>query len=137
MKSTERLQAYPSPPSSPIDPFEELRNEFYARLQSDRVRLTALGARLARVDEDATSIFEDIRVFAHRLRGAALIFEAAEVGRAANALEQAATSAASANADNSDAAVWAALESLVDNLATLNGELMSPPTAARKRMRSG
>ena len=120
MKSTKHFaRAVPTPIAR--DPFEELRDAFRVRLRSDRVRLTTLGAELARAEDDPERIFEDMHQFAHRLLGASTIFEAHDIGIAADALEQAARSASIAHADNSDASVWTALECLVDRLASHTG----------------
>jgi HPt (histidine-containing phosphotransfer) domain-containing protein len=123
MKSTRYLAHTAPKPAEADDAFERLREAFHARLRSDRVRLTILGAVLARAEGDPGHIFEDIRSFAHRLRGASAIFEAQEIGIAAHALEQAACSASIANADNADASVWSALESLVDRLPGTSGSI--------------
>jgi HPt (histidine-containing phosphotransfer) domain-containing protein len=123
MKST-RDPAHTAPtPAAADDAFEELRQAFHARLRSDRVHLMTLGAELTRAAGDPGHIFEDMRLFAHRLRGASAIFEAQEIGIAAHALEQAACSAAVAHADAADASVWTALESLVDRLPHNSGSI--------------
>jgi HPt (histidine-containing phosphotransfer) domain-containing protein len=136
MKSTEYWRRASPASSAPKDPFEELRDAFYARLRSDRVRLTTLAALLARAEGDPASIFQDIQLFAHRLRGGAAIFEAPEIGVAANVLEQAAAAASVAHADNSDASVWTALESLVDRLAIVNGKRVPLAPAMKDRSHS-
>jgi HPt (histidine-containing phosphotransfer) domain-containing protein len=120
MRSTERWR----PSATAIeaeDRFAELSRAFYARLRNDRVHLATLSASLARIEGDASCVFEEIRVFAHRLRGAATIFEAAELGVAAQSLEEATSAAASTHADNSDPGVWAALVNLSNRLAAVNG----------------
>jgi hypothetical protein len=122
MKPTEHQQPAALTPVAPSDDFEQIRDAFYARLRSDRVCLMDLGAVLARAEGDASGVFEDIRAFAHRMHGAAAIFEDAGVSIDACALEQAANLAAIAHVDNSDAHVWSALETLVARLAILNGE---------------
>ena len=122
MKRTTRWQRASPAPIATGDPFEELRELFLARLRTDRVRLTALAEVLSRAQGDPVHTFEDMQLFAHRLRGGAAIFETPEVGIAANALEQAAASASVAHADSSDASVWRALENLLDRLAIVNGQ---------------
>jgi hypothetical protein len=102
------------------DRFAELCRAFYGRLRNDRVHLATLSAELARIEGDPGRVFEDIRTFAHRLRGAATIFEAAELGGAAQALEEATLAAASTHADNTDPALWAALVNLSNRLASVN-----------------
>lgn len=130
MKSTEYSPRTAPARSAPDERFEELREAFHIRLRSDRVRLTTLAAALARGKEDPARVFENIRLCAHRVRGAAAIFEASEVGVAANALEQAAGSASIGHADNSDPAVWTALETLVDLLGITGGKQLPLPAAA-------
>jgi len=121
----------------PDDPFEELQGAFQARLRSDLVRLMALGAALACADADPAPIFEDIRVFAHRVRGAAALFGAPDIGVVADALEQAAISAANAHASNLDDSVCTALEALTERLAAVNCRAVPPVPAARVRFRNG
>lgn len=98
--------------------FEHLRGAFYTRLCSDRKQLTMLSAELAAAGADAKRIYEKIRMVSHRMCGAAAIFDAPDVGRAAYTLEQAALEAIRASADNADEPVWTALEDLVDVLLT-------------------
>jgi HPt (histidine-containing phosphotransfer) domain-containing protein len=95
------------------DSFESLRQAFHARLESERVHFVTLSAALARADENPIWIFEDLAYRAHRLQGGAAIFEETEVAQAAGRLESAAGIAAQARADNTDEAVWSALEALV------------------------
>lgn len=129
MKSTEYAPRQ-TPAVNPMThetEFESLREAFYARLRNDRARMLTLCAELARAEAYATPVYSDIRMLAHRLGGAAAMFEAPEISQAAVALEDAALVAIDTHADNVDAAVWTALESLVDMLAASNG---SRPQAA-------
>jgi HPt (histidine-containing phosphotransfer) domain-containing protein len=119
----------------PDDPFDELRSAFEARLRKDQVLLTVLGAALARADADKAPIFEDIRLFAHRVRGAAALFGAPDIGVVAYALEQAAIAAASPHAQNSDAAICQALNALAERLAAVDGQAAPRVPAARRRLR--
>ena len=121
MKTIRCWQGVTTAPVTSEDPFEELRDLFFSRLRTERVRLTELAAVLAHAEGDPVHTFEEIRLFAHRLRGGAAIFETPEVGVAANALEQAAASALGAHADTSYASVRAALDDLLDRLAIVNG----------------
>lgn len=118
------------------DPFEELRAAFHARLRGDAVALTVFAAALACADANPAPIFEDIRLFAHRVRGAAALFDAPDLGVLAEALEQAAISAKNARAENSDASVWTALEALAERLAAVNGTAVPPVPAAPRRYRN-
>jgi HPt (histidine-containing phosphotransfer) domain-containing protein len=96
------------------DDLAAIRTLFNARLKSERLHFVVLSAELARADnDDAARIFEDLKFRAHRLHGGAAIFEMAEMAAAADALEQAADAAKNTHADHTDAAVWAALGSLV------------------------
>jgi HPt (histidine-containing phosphotransfer) domain-containing protein len=95
------------------DGFEDLRNVFRERIESERVHLVSLSAALARAEDDAAWIFEDLQFRAHRLQGGASIFELPDLARAAHALEQAAVSASKSRADNTDEKVWEALVNLV------------------------
>jgi len=130
MTTPKHCQSALPAPSTSEDPFEELRDRFFARPRSDRVRLTTFAAALARTEGDPARTFEDIQLFAHRLRGGAAIFETPEVGIAANVLEQAAAAASVAHADRSDASVQTAVEGLRDRLAVVNGPrvLLTPDT---------
>jgi hypothetical protein len=119
MKAIKVWQGASPAPIPSEGPFDEFRDRFFARLRSDRMRLSALAAALSRAEGDPAHIFEDIQLFAHRLRGGAAIFETPEVGIDANALEQAAASASVAHADSSDASVRRALENLLDRLARM------------------
>jgi HPt (histidine-containing phosphotransfer) domain-containing protein len=116
MRSIEHWGPRASPAAANDSRFEELRSAYYARLSRDRSRLATLSAQLAHAESDAMPVFEDIRMLAHRMGGAAAIFDAIEIGNAAITLEQATIVAMDARADNADPAVWAALESLVDLL---------------------
>lgn len=131
METPKGWQGASQAPIASDDPFEELRDAFFARLRSDRVRLTTFAAALAHTEGDPACTFEDIQQFAHRLRGGAAIFETPEVGIAANALEEAAASASVAHAGRSDASVWSALENLLDRLAVVNGQRVLPTPVAK------
>jgi hypothetical protein len=84
------------------------------------VRLTLLAAELT-LGADAAHTLENIRLFAHEVRGDAAALDAAEVDIAAHALELAAEAAAVLQAGNSDVDAWAALEVLRDLLGSASG----------------
>ncbi len=88
-------------------------------MRSERIQFVALSAALASRGDDPEAIFGDLEFRAHKLRGAAQIFEAIEFANAANALEQAAIAASRAHAGNADPAVWAALGDLVSLIGNL------------------
>jgi HPt (histidine-containing phosphotransfer) domain-containing protein len=104
-------------PPAMDDEFDRIRVTFYARLRCDRMRLTTLASSLSRVEGHPAGVFKALQGLAHRIRGAAAVFEASELGGAAYALEQAATTAYDKRSDRSDGPVWSALEELVEQLA--------------------
>jgi hypothetical protein len=107
-------------PGAPSGRSEKVRRAFLVRLRTDRVRLTILAAELTR-GADTARAFENIRLFAHQVRGDAAASDAAAVHVAAYALERAAGTAAVLQADNSDIDAWAALEALRDLLGSASG----------------
>lgn len=129
MKSTEYLpRSVKAPAPAPIaaeSELEALREAFYSRLRSDRARMLTLCAELARAETYATPVYSDIRMVAHRLGGAAAMFDAPQISQAAVALEDAAVTAINTHADNVDSTVWTALEALVDLLAATHGSRLS------------
>jgi HPt (histidine-containing phosphotransfer) domain-containing protein len=112
---------------------EHYRAALHDRLRRDRVRLTTLSATLARAEQDAACSFEEIRAFAHRLGGAAAVFEADEITAAAHSLEQAANRALSTNAGHFDPPVWTALETLCEQLAVMAGRIAPLPEQRRSK----
>jgi hypothetical protein len=78
---------------TPEQEFEELRQRFHERLQRERVRLSQLAEALAGGKVDSALVVGDLGMFAHRLRGAALVFEYTGIGDAAKAVELAAGAA--------------------------------------------
>jgi hypothetical protein len=65
----------------------KLRRKFEVRLGDEQRRLTALTVILERTILTPSIVYADIHTFAHRLHGAALVFEFKEVGDAARVLE--------------------------------------------------
>jgi HPt (histidine-containing phosphotransfer) domain-containing protein len=100
----------------PDDTFEQLQLAFYERLRKDRAGLAILGTALARAVTNPTPALEDLRTFAHRLRGAAAIFGAAEIRDAAQDLEVASYAAPNTLEDPANGAVWSAIALLADLL---------------------
>jgi HPt (histidine-containing phosphotransfer) domain-containing protein len=117
MKLIDDRASHPPAPRAPDDEFERLRDTFGARLRSDQIRLTTLAASLARIEGSPAGVFLALQTLAHRIRGAAAIFEATELSSAAYVLEQAAANACSNCSDHTDGAVWSALEELVERMA--------------------
>jgi HPt (histidine-containing phosphotransfer) domain-containing protein len=113
MNSTRRTERKPRIEISPDDAQESLRRKFHRRLQSERVQLAALATALTQTDKKPDGAFEELRLCAHRMHGAAAVFEYADVAAAAQRLEQASEAAAVAHAGVFDPAVWASLVSLI------------------------
>jgi len=120
MSSTSRHRHTAADASAPSRQFEQLRDAFHLRLRRERANLEKLAAALTRADGGSALAFEKLRFSAHRLHGAAAVFEAFEVAEAASALEAASAAAWSTNADKSDVAVSTALQSLIDLLARIS-----------------
>lgn len=126
MKSTSLRTDPAAHPAVSGDEFDQLRETFCTRLRSDQVRLTTLAASLARIEGDPVGIFAALQSLAHRIRGAAAIFQASELTSSAHALEEAATKACDSRADHADGTVWSALEDLVEQLAAeCGGDLVA------------
>ena len=89
---------------------------FQRRLQDDLLTLGSLAARFANPDAVPATVLEEIRFFAHRLHGAAAIFEAHEVARSAQALEAAAALTVTGCARNTPPLVSSILQSLLGQL---------------------
>jgi hypothetical protein len=104
-----------------------LRQAFLARVRDDHLRLTMFAAALTDTKVDADSIFENLRMFAHRVRGAASIFTVNDVADAAYALERATDAALIAHADRSDAAVSKALAALVSSFTNISARRATAP----------
>jgi HPt (histidine-containing phosphotransfer) domain-containing protein len=121
--ATSSHRAYESGPQGGSgDSLEELRQAFYARLQSERVHFATLSAVLARAGKNPAWIFEDLQFRAHKMRGGAAIFEIPEVAATACSLEEAAKRASIAKANNTDPGVESALGALVQLLSSLGGK---------------
>jgi HPt (histidine-containing phosphotransfer) domain-containing protein len=121
MKATDRSREARISPIFAKAPFVELRRMYIAGLRADRIRLVNLAESLARVADNAETTFAEIRRVAHKMRGAAAIFEAPMVACAAAALEDAAHAAWHQDARNSDLRIYGALENLVECVARLAG----------------
>jgi hypothetical protein len=97
--------------------FEKLRQRFHVRLRKERRQLGVLTEALGGASGACASIYSDIRAFAHRLRGAALVFGFQGVGDGAKAVELAAIAAArDTNSRRRDPSVVSAMQELGINL---------------------
>lgn len=114
----------PPPPVQPMATetpdaqFERLRQRFHARLPKERRHLATLTETLGSANDTSASIFLDIRAFAHRLHGAALVFGFRSLRDGAQAVERAATSASlDANRQRRDPSVVSTMQALAIKLA--------------------
>jgi HPt (histidine-containing phosphotransfer) domain-containing protein len=101
----------------PNEELKALRLLFQRRMQDDLLMLGSLAARFASADSVPGTVLEEIRFFAHRLHGAAAIFEAHELARSAQALEAAAVLAVNGCARNTPPSVSSIMQSLLGQLA--------------------
>jgi chemotaxis protein histidine kinase CheA len=113
MRTTRFRLPQAAAPLAPSDSFEEIREAFCVRLQSDKIHFVALNAALACTPECPTPILDDLRNRAHRLSGTAAIFEFAGVAAAARALELTVVSAAASHAGSTELGIRPALDALV------------------------
>lgn len=113
MNSIRRTHSKAGIQIAPDDAQESLRRKFHQRLQSERIQLASLATALTQADKAPNGAFEELRLCAHRMHGAAAMFEYADVAAAAHALELASGGASVAHAGNFDPSVWTALVSLV------------------------
>jgi hypothetical protein len=115
MRSIDTAAAVRAKPGAPSeDDFDVLRNAFTARLQNKRTQFTALSTALAGCEANYEKIVGDLVFRAHRLRGAAEIFEEFDVARAAETLEESAAAAVKSPIKGSEAGIRAAIEHMVN-----------------------
>jgi HPt (histidine-containing phosphotransfer) domain-containing protein len=105
-------------PATADEEFEELRQRFQLRLLKEQAQLSALAEALGRAPIASGSVFADIQAFAHRLRGAALVFGFQALGEAAKAVELAAIAASvKVNGPRDIPSVAATMQALAAKLA--------------------
>jgi len=109
--------------------FEEVRQSFLIRLHDEQIRLMALADALGSGGENAVSSLCALEVFAHRLRGAAAVFDAAVLSEDARSLELAVAAASIEPRIDNDPLVWSALRTLISRLASMNGNPPPPDCA--------
>jgi hypothetical protein len=103
---------------TPDEQFENLRQRFRERMKAEQRQLATLNKALGSADIAEISIFLDIKEFAHRLRGAALVFGFQGLGDEARAVELAATAASlHANREPRNPSVITAMQALTTTLA--------------------
>jgi chemotaxis protein histidine kinase CheA len=125
MRTTRFRLPLPVAPIAPSDSFEEIREAFCVRLQSERAHFVALNAALACTPECPAPILDDLRNRAHRLSGTAAIFEFAGVAAAARALELTVVSAAASHVRSAELSIRTALDALVRLIANLEKDRSS------------
>jgi HPt (histidine-containing phosphotransfer) domain-containing protein len=104
-------------PETPDEEFEKLRQHFHQRLGKEQTRLSALAQAHESGHLASASTLVDIREFAHRLRGAALVFGFQALGDCAAAVELAAIAASlEANVRGCSQAVTATMRALAIKL---------------------
>ena len=107
--------------TSADEEFEQVRQSFRIRLRSEQARLAKFAEELGAEESGSTSVLAGIGKFAHRLRGAAAVFDAPELSSAAKALEIAVAIASVGSGGNGDPGVWSTLRTLTEQLAFMNG----------------
>lgn len=99
--------------------FERLRQKFYRRLCADQEQLHLLNVELQRMKFDAQPTYERIRVLAHRICGAAALYEDVAICEVAGELERAAVSAIRICTVYDHGAVGRALRAMLDILSMM------------------
>jgi hypothetical protein len=101
--------------------FELVRQSFLARLTLEMERLVALAGELEAAKTECSSVLKDITTFAHRLRGAAAVFDERDLSIAARSAELAATMVLDEAGTNIDIRVWSTLRALAASLVHIIG----------------
>jgi HPt (histidine-containing phosphotransfer) domain-containing protein len=125
-------------PGTADEEFEKLRQRFHQRLLKEKAHLSALAEALGRAPIALELIFVDIQAFAHRLRGAALVFGFQALGDGAKAVELAAIAASvDVNGRRDVTSVAATMQTLAVNLADEIGPGVPCAAATRSTGPSG
>jgi HPt (histidine-containing phosphotransfer) domain-containing protein len=109
--------------------YEDVRQSFLIRLHSEQTRLTVLTGALGCAETDPAAAFVNLEIFAHRLRGAAAVFDVPELREAAKGLELAAAAAAVDRAPIDEPLVQTAMQTLAARLTHMNVVTPSPEVA--------
>jgi HPt (histidine-containing phosphotransfer) domain-containing protein len=110
--------------------FADVRRSFLDRLRGEQARLAFLAAALETAGMHNVSAFIDLEVFAHRLRGAAAVFELHELRDESKALELAASAATTRYSPDTRLQVGEAIRKLADRLIYLNQGLADASVTA-------
>ena len=108
--------------------YEDVRQSFLTRLHGEQSRLATLEIALGSAGDDPASAFLDLESFAHRLRGAAAVFDFPGLRDDSKDLELAAGDAAIRLAPSGEPHVQKAMRMLSNRLTRLNGD--TPPADA-------
>jgi HPt (histidine-containing phosphotransfer) domain-containing protein len=106
--------------------YEDVRQSFLVRLHSEQTRLTALAHVLGSAEGNPAPAFASLEGFAHRLRGAAAVFDFTDLRDVAKALEVAANAAVIERAPANEPRAQSAIRTLATRLAQLTGETPPP-----------
>lgn len=120
MTHTEQQRNSTAQRLSPDEEFAEVRRSFQDRLHGEQAKLATLAKALECTALDPAPAFGDLAHFAHRLRGAAAVFEFPTLRDAAKALELVAAGALAERAPNCEPRVQKAIRALDTRLASLN-----------------
>jgi HPt (histidine-containing phosphotransfer) domain-containing protein len=115
--------------TAPDAAYEEVRQSFVRRLQGEQAHLAALAGALKIAASVSASAFVDLEMFAHRLRGAAAVFDVPELREAAKTLELTAAAAAIRCSPSGEPLVLRATQALDFLLTRLNGDTPSSAVA--------
>ena len=107
--------------------YQDACQSFLNRLDGEQARLVVLEEALAIAAEGPVTAFLDLEFFAHRLRGAAAVFDLPELRDDSKVLEFAAAKAVLRHAPINDPHVEAAIRLLKAQLTLVNGD---KPSAA-------
>jgi hypothetical protein len=121
MALTERQPSARARPTPTDDAFEEVRQSFLMRLPGEHARLLAFTDALGSGKGNPALTLGALEVFAHRLRGAAAVFDACALSADAKALELAVAAALIAPVRDNDTFVRATLRALISRLASMIG----------------
>jgi len=118
-----------APSTVPDVTYEDVRRSFLNRLPGEHTRLADLADTLGSGAVAPASVFGELEGFAHRLRGAAAVFDFPELRDAAKVLEVAANAGVVGRAPVTEPCVQAAIRSLVEQLTGLTGSTASTDLA--------
>lgn len=120
MRRTERSRAAESITVAEDATYQDACQSFLNRLQGEQARLAVLESALSIAAEGPVTAFLDLEVFAHRLRGAAAVFDLPELRDDSKVLELAAAKAVLCHARNTEPHVTTAIRLLKAQLTHVN-----------------